>query len=1053
MTFVQGLAYPFRSGAHQRVRFDIPAAVTFQRMWDRLSDVQTAQCVVAHAKATATLTAITPGNLPKKADGSGYLKADGVLSFFETAEFRKNNPPALGAGAFTDIVCGDGNEKPVYQGAWLQSSNSGYTPESNSAIAVRDELQALFESDALGFLRAFLTDTQINAILWTTPRSTNDATRAFRFLTNQPSFDPGVQKMPFTVTTDRWEPRGDNAVGGHDVLFTHDDSLDDTDDGDDPRSIIDLPNPVPATEMGEVKTELDDMTAGYRFIFLAGRALTNPIRPASGSGYVNASWDGMYEVPAQQNPGFWMDTHIATMTAPGNNFADWFINLNAQIGVALEIVVTDFERRWSVSTLNLAAQNIGGSPIRSEGGAFGGLGNPKTITGVADNGSGVVRLTIDTSARFLEVHSNMFAANPTDSIASDDQHIATLSGSGGASLDLSGDHRAVYADATHLDLPDAAWDAGYAGWTGTWIGKYAPLQDAKWPSVGPNNEWALTDLFTSAHLAAADLKNTQAGSWKRFDEQGNELAGVFSSVMHCVMRHYTTQWYEFITGLSNFGDTKIYDYDARAVATSIYPETKLDSPTETLLSDWRNFPSDRASINLYVGRTANSDLSLWYDRRELREIKGLRISTNWDWLTLLLQRMYAHLASTTLETICWFHAFSFGDRGGETVAGTETLGVGDDLSHSTDDTHITSAGDYVFTAADNGRYVYLTGTQAAGGVGSFTEGLYLMSGHAAGVMTLDRDSGSGTGTLGNFRVYSAQTIAMGRHRLRLIALGNFTDYFHWWTGGTEPSQQEADWIDDVFTEVETKMGGTASTMLVEEPLEWDSPIHSMTIDCNAQFLSFALVRPDLLASGSGTDLATASDTAVSSATVTFDETHEKLWLNITAGTGYTVGRYQILSTAGGVATLDRAVGTHPLTGGTFALSNYGDDGTDAKVNTNRYGTDLHINAIDDTLVDSVGDTHHAQRSDIGKTLRIHSGTGFTAGDYEIVDVVITRDSTGITTASAWELDGDAGTGGSTGGVFSILDERAYPNGTINEVVELTDYAAAWITQTDLEPAA
>src|SRR5262249_2814078 len=42
-------------------------------------------------------------------------------------------------------------------------------------------------------------------------------------------------------------------------------------------------------------------------------------------------------------------------------------------------------------------------------------------------------------------------------------------------------------------------------------------------------------------------------------------------------------------------------------------------------------------------------------------------------------------------------------------------------------------------------------------------------------------------------------------------------------------------------------------------------------------------------------------------------------MQITAGTGFTPGFYQIQSVLAGVATLDRDVGTAPLTGGTYAV--------------------------------------------------------------------------------------------------------------------------------------
>ncbi len=59
-----------------------------------------------------------------------------------------------------------------------------------------------------------------------------------------------------------------------------------------------------------------------------------------------------------------------------------------------------------------------------------------------------------------------------------------------------------------------------------------------------------------------------------------------------------------------------------------------------------------------------------------------------------------------------------------------------------------------------------------------------------------------------------------------------------------------------------------------------------------------------------------TNTTVTSATIGFAAAHVRNGLRITAGTNFTVGLYEIISVAAGVATLDRACGTAGSTGGT-----------------------------------------------------------------------------------------------------------------------------------------
>ncbi len=60
-------------------------------------------------------------------------------------------------------------------------------------------------------------------------------------------------------------------------------------------------------------------------------------------------------------------------------------------------------------------------------------------------------------------------------------------------------------------------------------------------------------------------------------------------------------------------------------------------------------------------------------------------------------------------------------------------------------------------------------------------------------------------------------------------------------------------------------------------------------------------------------------TNVSSAAIPFTSTHVGNILNITGGTGFTTGRYEVISVANNIATLDRAAGTIGSTGGAGRL--------------------------------------------------------------------------------------------------------------------------------------
>jgi hypothetical protein len=91
---------------------------------------------------------------------------------------------------------------------------------------------------------------------------------------------------------------------------------------------------------------------------------------------------------------------------------------------------------------------------------------------------------------------------------------------------------------------------------------------------------------------------------------------------------------------------------------------------------------------------------------------------------------------------------------------------------------------------------------------------------------------------------------------------------------------------------------------------------------------------------SGTDLVIGASNGVTSASHSFAATDVGNIIQITAGTGFTTGFYQIISVAGVIATLDRSPGTLASTGGTWAeggaLASPGKAGSGAVANNKCY---------------------------------------------------------------------------------------------------------------------
>lgn len=173
---------------------------------------------------------------------------------------------------------------------------------------------------------------------------------------------------------------------------------------------------------------------------------------------------------------------------------------------------------------------------------------------------------------------------------------------------------------------------------------------------------------------------------------------------------------------------------------------------------------------------------------------------------------------------------------------------------------------------------------------------------------------------------------------------------------------------------------------------------------------------------SNTDLAIdgVDNTKVSSAGSSFTSAHVGNHINVTAGTNFTVGIYQVVSVAAGVATCDRAVGTVGATGGTFKLG--GALATLAKVlaNGNRPGNKIFIKATGTlttnathTLNNGVTPARNAPpnqiigygttRGDSGRaTIQLITNTGLTAlsdtvGGWYFKNLIIDCNSLGTST--------------------------------------------------------
>jgi hypothetical protein len=110
-------------------------------------------------------------------------------------------------------------------------------------------------------------------------------------------------------------------------------------------------------------------------------------------------------------------------------------------------------------------------------------------------------------------------------------------------------------------------------------------------------------------------------------------------------------------------------------------------------------------------------------------------------------------------------------------------------------------------------------------------------------------------------------------------------------------------------------------MALSNAIEWD--IRSTGSDLNGGGFKRGATGTDYSVQDSpqlsAADLVLVTTTTCSSASAPFSSTSVGNLIQLTAGTGFTTGFYEVLSVAAGVATLDRAAGTGGSTGGTFRL--------------------------------------------------------------------------------------------------------------------------------------
>jgi len=164
-----------------------------------------------------------------------------------------------------------------------------------------------------------------------------------------------------------------------------------------------------------------------------------------------------------------------------------------------------------------------------------------------------------------------------------------------------------------------------------------------------------------------------------------------------------------------------------------------------------------------------------------------------------------------------------------------------------------------------------------------------------------------------------------------------------------------------------------------------------------------------------TDLAvdSSNNKKVTSASHNFVSGDVGKFINVTAGTNWTPGWYQILSTASNAATLDRSPAPVSTTGGTYDL--YSAIDYSQQDSPQITYTDMVIDATTNTKFTSAGNP--VTDAHVGNVINVTSGTGFTVQRVQIVS-----QSAGVATC-----DKSLGTLSSTGGNGKLGGSLLTPN--------------------------
>ena len=150
------------------------------------------------------------------------------------------------------------------------------------------------------------------------------------------------------------------------------------------------------------------------------------------------------------------------------------------------------------------------------------------------------------------------------------------------------------------------------------------------------------------------------------------------------------------------------------------------------------------------------------------------------------------------------------------------------------------------------------------------------------------------------------------------------------------------------------------------------------------------------------------------------------YIQVTSGTGWTPGWYQILSVAANAATVDHSPAATGTTGGSFNLFSAVDSSQQAVAKVNIDTTNIAATCNTNTITFTGGATPYtAAAADVGNIVQLYTGTNITAGFYEIT----------AQTSTTWTITGaatacTAAANPVTGGMGGALSTLIGPAGAV-----------------------